>query len=365
MNEILEKEMRKAGNQYPVTVVTPFYNVDLTVFRKCYESLKAQTIGFENLEWIVVVHNSRPEYLRGVREMLGGLPNVQVLELNNDRHTPSSPRNYGLNYVHGAYVGFLDADDSYTPECCEKVAAYMADNSAQVAMFRMETESDDPARLALRQFLFVDQTQELILLEKGKWDSEKFIYGAALNVTSKMYDMRYLNENGLRFDEEVPFAEDNMFNLTAFSRAGRICILPQLIGYRYWLNNGSMVQNFNKTADEVLRYAYGFQKVFETGFREKLYMNFVLCDLLGYESAILLASKALTLEDRIKVRDMLGEYTKRIEPIHESKLYTKKMTKTITLLPKLVITHPKLMDFVSRMMKIFKVDMAAKISERM
>ena len=65
----------------------------------------------------------------------------------------------------------------------------------------------------------MDQTQELVLLEKGKWDSKKFIYGAALNVTSKMYNMRYLNDNGLRFDEEVPFAEDNMFNLTAFARA--------------------------------------------------------------------------------------------------------------------------------------------------
>ena len=126
-----------------------------------------------------------------------------------------------------------------------------------------------------------------------------------------------------------------------------------------------MVQNFNKTADEVLRYAYGFKKVFETGFKEKLYMNYVLCDLLGYESAILLASKALTLEDRIKVKELLGEYTKRIEPVHESKLYTKQMTTTITQLPKIVITHPKLMDFVSRMMKLFKVDMAAKISSMM
>lgn len=365
MNEILKKEMLKGGNQYPVSVITPFYNVDLNVFRKCYESLKAQTIGFENLEWIIVVHNSKPEYLHGVCEMLSDFPNVQVLELNNDRHTPSSPRNYGLNFVHGIYVGFLDADDTYSPECCEKVADYMADNSAQVAMFRMETESDDPARLALRQFLFVDQTQELVLLEKGKWDSKKFIYGAALNVTSKMYNMRYLNDNGLRFDEEVPFAEDNMFNLTAFARADRICILPQLIGYRYWLNNGSMVQNFDKTADEVLRYAYGFKKVFDTGYKEKLYMNYVLCDLLGYESAILLASKALTLEDRIKVKEMLGEYTKRIKPIHESKLYTKQMTQTITLLPKLAIMHPKLMDFTSRMMKRMNVDMAAKISSMM
>lgn len=49
---------------------------------------------------------------------------MQVYELNNERRTPSSPRDYGLNYVHGTYVGFQDADDTYTPECCEKAAGF-------------------------------------------------------------------------------------------------------------------------------------------------------------------------------------------------------------------------------------------------
>ena len=365
MNEKLMQKTAEMGCKYPVSVVTPFYKVDLGLFQKCFESLKAQTLGFENLEWIVVVHNSGPEYLQGVRKITDGCSNVQVHELNNDRHTPSSPRNYGLNFVQGAYVGFLDADDTYTPECLEKTAGYLSDNDAQIAVFRMETESDDPARMAVRQFLFVDQTRELVLLEKGKWDSRQFIYGAALNVTSKMYEMRFLNRQGIRFDEDVPFAEDNMFNLSAFARADRICILPQLIGYRYWLNGGSMVQTFDKTSDEVIRYAAGFKKVFETGFREKLYMNYVLCDLLGYESATLLASKALTLEDRIRVKDILGAYTELIEPIQESKLYTKQMAKSVCVLPKIVIMRPKLMDRISRLMKRLNVDVAAQISKNM
>ena len=43
---------------YKVSVVTPFHNVDMGMFEKCAESMRQQTIGFENVEWIIVVHNS-------------------------------------------------------------------------------------------------------------------------------------------------------------------------------------------------------------------------------------------------------------------------------------------------------------------
>ena len=351
----------REGDKYLVSVVTPFHNVDMKLFTKCFDSLKNQTLGFENIEWVVVVHNSQEEYLEGVKKTVAGCDNVKVYTLNNEKRTPSSPRNYGIDRVSGTYIGFLDADDTYTPECCEKVANYLVENDAQVAMFRMETDSDDPSRLAVRQFLFVDQTKELVLLEKGNWDSKNFIYGAALNVTSKMYDKHFLDDLGLRFDEDVTFAEDNMFNLTCFGKADRICILPQLIGYRYYLNSGSMVQTFDKPSEEVIRYARGFAKVFENGLELGLYMNYVICDLLGYQSAIMLASKALTYEDRKEVTDILGDYLKFIEPVKESKLYTKQMAKMVTKLPKMVIAHPKAMDRFAKVMKFLHIDIGSKI----
>lgn len=351
----------REGDKYLISVVTPFHNVSMTLFKKCFESLKQQTLGFESIEWVVVVHNSEKEYLDGVNETVAGCDNVKVFVLNNEKRTPSSPRNYGIERVSGTYIGFLDADDTYTPECCEKVTGYLVENDAQVAMFRMETDSDDPSRLAVRQFLFVDQTKDLILLEKGKWDSRNFIYGAALNVTSKMYNKHFLDDLGLRFDEEVTFAEDNMFNLTCFAKAERICILPQMIGYRYYLNNGSMVQTFDKKPEEVLRYANGFVKVFDNGLSLGLYMNYVICDLLGYQSAIMLASKALTYEDRKEVSDLLGQYIKFIEPVKESKLYTKQMAKMVTMLPKIVLGHPKAMDCFAKVMKVLHIDIGSKI----
>ena len=111
---------------YKVSVVTPFHNVDMGMFQKCADSMRGQTLGFENIEWIIVVHNSKPHYLPLLTEMFKDDKNVIIKELHDDFHSPASPRNHGMQFVTGPYLGFLDGDDSYTPDCLEVVSREMA-----------------------------------------------------------------------------------------------------------------------------------------------------------------------------------------------------------------------------------------------
>ncbi len=350
------------NEKYEISIVTPYYNVELGLFKKCFESLKNQTYPFEKMEWVVVVHNSKDEYLKGVQEIVKGYDNVKILPLNNDYHTPSSPRNYGIDHMQGRYVGFLDADDTYTPDCIEKALTPLKEEQAQVAVFRFETESDDPSRLAIHPYFLIDQTQEKIVIDTTNgWDSKNFVFGPGLTVTSKIYDKSFLDEIGLRFDLEVPFAEDNLFNINCFSKAKKLLFLPQLIGYHYFMNGGSMVQSFDKSTDEVIRYAKGISKIIDTGISSGLYMNYVMWDVLGYQSAIMLASKALTYEDRKQIKDMLYKYLQILEPLKVSKLYSKGSARMIMSLPKLVLGHPRFMDNFSKVMKFLHIDIASKI----
>ncbi|MBQ1336456.1 MAG: glycosyltransferase family 2 protein [Selenomonadaceae bacterium] len=112
--------MKKEKSEYQVSVVTPFHNVDMELFRRGYESLKEQTIGFSNVQWIVVLHNTEQKYHEAVHELLDGHENVIVKALFNDARTPSSPRNYGMKFATAPYLGFLDGDDSYTPNACRR-----------------------------------------------------------------------------------------------------------------------------------------------------------------------------------------------------------------------------------------------------
>ena len=60
-----------------------------------------------------------------VEKLLGNHENVIIKILDNDIHTPSSPRNYGMQFAAAPYVGFLDGDDSFTPSCLQTTAEKM------------------------------------------------------------------------------------------------------------------------------------------------------------------------------------------------------------------------------------------------
>ena len=85
--------------KYQVSVITPFHNVDMDMFRRGYESLQCQSIGFENIQWIVVLHNTKPQIREEVENLLVGQENIVIKTLDNEIHTPSSPRNYGLQFA--------------------------------------------------------------------------------------------------------------------------------------------------------------------------------------------------------------------------------------------------------------------------
>ena len=54
--------------KYQVSIITPFHDTDMNMFRNCAKGVFDQTLGFENIEWIVVVHNSGQEYIDDVHD---------------------------------------------------------------------------------------------------------------------------------------------------------------------------------------------------------------------------------------------------------------------------------------------------------
>jgi hypothetical protein len=55
--------------------------VDMGMFQKCADSMRGQTLWFENIEWIIVVHNSKPHYLPLLIDMFKDDKNVIIKEL--------------------------------------------------------------------------------------------------------------------------------------------------------------------------------------------------------------------------------------------------------------------------------------------
>ena len=302
--------------EYEVSVITPFHNVDLAMFQAARDSVLSQTIGFEKIQWIIVLHNCEDRYLTEVPEMFQGCDNVLTPVLNNDARTPSSPRNHGLTFATAPYIAFLDGDDSFTPWCLEAVVNEFKKSRSQVVCFRREYELERPGLEVYTETLLWNQANERIIVEKGNWDVEKMFDGVFGMVTSKAYDREFLVRNNLMFDEDIPYAEDMAYVAAAFAAADRICYLPQMIGYHYYVNGSSLVQSTDKDGATLISYAEGFAKLFDMFLQYGIETDDVQ-GLCMRESFFILNSKSITAEERGKIRDILAPYilgTTMLEP---------------------------------------------------
>ncbi len=326
---------------YEVSVVTPFHNVDTDVFVAGIESMKSQTYGFDNIEWVVVAHNCTPEHKKEVHRLLDGYPNVILKELDNDRRTPSSPRNYGLSFATGDYIGFLDADDSYTSECFKTVIEAMKRNKAQVAVFRREFELENPDDIPITEIVLWDQIEKEIVIDKEHWDDVKMFSGICGMVTSRVYDRRFLDANGLKFDEDVLFGEDYLFNLETYGHLDRVLYLPQFIGYHYFINGGSLVQSGDKTPETLIAYAKGYAKIFDAGLKYGFYMNAIISRLCVVLARFLAGSNSISLDERNIIRDILAPYINKTTMMEPSKVYSQKVVKESYDIPRDVILNPE------------------------
>ena len=64
--------------KYAVSVIIPLHKTALHMFKRTIQSVREQTLGFENIELIVIVHNSPEEYEQQIQTMLGSYDNVRV-----------------------------------------------------------------------------------------------------------------------------------------------------------------------------------------------------------------------------------------------------------------------------------------------
>lgn len=334
---------------YKVSVVTPFHNVDMGMFQKAADSMRQQTIGFENVEWVIVAHNCEAKYMPLLTDMFKDDANVIVKELRNEAHTPSSPRNYGMQFITAPYLGFLDGDDSFTPNCLEEAIRNMKKTHSQVVCFRREYELENDRLNVLTEIVSWNQTFERIVVEHGNWDDDKMFSGIWGMVTSKLFDVRFLKSHAITFDEEVPYAEDMLFCVQAIANADYVCYLPQLIGYHYFINGGSLVQSEAKSGETLVAYARGFVKIFSSLQQYGIYADFTVLGLSLHLSAFMLASfNALTLEQRQEIKRLLGPFISQAKKLKLSKTVSEEFAEMSYTLPNEVIMNPEggITDFI-------------------
>lgn len=107
--------------EYKATVLVPVYNVE-KFLRSCLDSLVTQSIGFKNIEVVLVNDGSTDGSESICREFADKYDNVFLYSKENEGL--SKTRNYGLSKSHGKYIFFLDSDDRLRSDTIKAVTDF-------------------------------------------------------------------------------------------------------------------------------------------------------------------------------------------------------------------------------------------------
>ena len=325
---------------YRVSVITPFHNVDMDMFQKCADSMRSQTIGFENIEWIIVVHNCQPHYLPLLTEMFKDDANVIIKELNDGVRSPAPPRNHGMLFMTAPYVGFLDGDDSYTPDCLEVATREISETESQVVTFRREYELETESLQPHTEKVAWNQMEWRIVMDRDNYQLDKMFAGLWPFSTSRLFDTSFLRKNNLFFSKDVPWVEDVYHTGMCLMTADRVCYLPQFIGYHYFINGGSIIQNAKKSPEELHDCFKSACVILDYLESQGIDTNDTAQTLYRLLTRYYLLSD-LTVEQRRTLSDMARPYLEKLRRMTPSKLHTPEECYMAYHLSREVLTNPE------------------------
>lgn len=111
-----------------VSVITPCFNA-APYIQRTIASVQAQTIS--DWEMIIVDDGSTDNSVSIIRIIAAQDARIRLIEKENGGS--ASARNLGLQYAHGEYIQFLDADDTLAPDKFEKQINLMESNHLDVS----------------------------------------------------------------------------------------------------------------------------------------------------------------------------------------------------------------------------------------
>lgn len=152
---------------------------------------------------------------------------------------PAAARNAGFDAATGRWIAVLDADDTIHPQRLQRMIARAEAMDARIVVDNIDVvplEGGQPTAMFSRADLETRNTLEL-----ADFIQSNIIFGSTFNFGYMKPILRrdFLNEHGLRFDENLRIGEDYILLASAIASGG-VCAIEPEAGYVYHLRHGSI-----------------------------------------------------------------------------------------------------------------------------
>lgn len=218
-----------------VSVITPVFNAGAGLAR-AFESVKQQSIGFENIEYILVDDCSDDGSAQRIDEYAALHPNVVALHMERNSGTAGAPRNRALNIASAPYIMFLDNDDILLPNACATLYAHITKEDADIV------SGDCTSVLSATNKKATGKIQSIKHASPGIYAFEQFDETLCklfcYNFWTKIYKKALISQYNIRFSEGLMW-EDVIFLFGYLSVCGKGRIIHDTI-LQYTIRDSSL-----------------------------------------------------------------------------------------------------------------------------
>ncbi len=218
------------GNPPRLSVIVPVYNQEDNI-RKCLDSILNQT--YTDYECICVDNGSTDRSLEIMREYEARDPRFRVYPKVHGGGV-SGARNYGMQYVHGSVVSFIDSDDYVDTRLYELTVPHM--DECDFVQFNVYNDN-------------LDGLKSWDLPGEGLVDLT-FDISSELrpSVWNKLYSVELLRRYGLSFAEGMG-SEDCMYSHAYRTLVDKVYLVNERL-YYYVEHAGSLTAIIHKRPND-------------------------------------------------------------------------------------------------------------------
>ena len=203
-----------------LSIIIPVYNGE-KYLKQCLDSIFSVSTSFSYE--VILIDDGSTDHSKNIYDLYH-LDYLHVFK--NANHGVSYSRNYGLSKANGEWILFLDCDDFLDDDWSKKIKNHL-NSSSDVLLFTKES--------------FINQRKEDILDGIFKITKQSFFSIPG----SKMFKKSFLDDNEIKFKEQVINGEDMLFNASAILKSKKYEIVSDTI-YNYRINQNSVTKKFNE-----------------------------------------------------------------------------------------------------------------------
>jgi len=344
-----------------VSVIIPTHKPNMKYFLRCFNSIKNQTFGFNNIEVIIVVHNTNEQFFNEIKDLVKDYDNVKLLKLNNNKHSASSPRNYGMKFVTNKYVTFLDDDDALKENFINDSLNYIKNNNVQFVSYARKNIRDGHNIVSIKYNELETRINKEIIYNINK-NANNIPFEQAVFVTGKLFDFDFIKKHNILFNEDISVFEDFLFVSEVIKHSKSVCVQPHILGYYYHLNEDSIVNNLNRTDTDVLNCVEGILNIVETIKSSQYLSKIGLRELIAYVGVTMFSSVNISYSTRCQVKDLMQKYIKLLWSVDKNNMYAKNRSKLNYKIMETEITCPMIAYVISKTLKLLRINPISLVS---